>query len=107
MDKKAMFKEAAQLLRDQNKQIHELQEKIARAEKAEAIVRKLVDSDELLADEVFKKLGELRSKPLSELELMEKAAELYKSSFTIGLGKLSNQDDSSSNPLLDFLFNEA
>jgi len=109
MDKKAMLKQAALVLREQNKELHILREKIAVADKAEAIARQLIDHDELLADEVLNKLSELRTKSLDELTLMEKAAELFKSSnIHVGFGKLSDQHDAhSSNPLLDYLLSES
>ena len=109
MDKKAMLKQAALVLREQNKELKELREKIAIAQKAEAIARQLIDHDELLADEVLNKLSELKTKTLDELTLMEKAAELFKSSnIHVGFGRLSDQHDANgSNPLLDYLLSES
>jgi len=43
---------------------------------------------------------------MMELEIMEKAAEFGRSSFSIGLGSLSNQSEYNSNPLLDYLLSE-
>jgi hypothetical protein len=108
MDKKLMLKQAAGVLREQSKELKELREKVAVAAKAEAIARQLIDHDELLADEVLSKLSELRTKTLEELTLMEKAAELFKSSnIHVGFGKLSEQHDNhSSNPLLEYLLSE-
>jgi hypothetical protein len=106
MDKKAMLKQAAQVLREQQAEIKELHEKNARAEKAEAIVRSLIENDELLAEDVLHKLSELRIKSLQDLDIMEKAAELFHSNVTASFGTLSDQPEFSSNPLLNFLFND-
>jgi DNA-directed RNA polymerase beta' subunit len=106
MDKKAMLKQAAQVLRDQQKEISELHEKVARAEKAEQIVRHLIENDELMAEDVLQKLSELRTKTYGDLELMEKAAEMFHSTFSASFGTLSNNSDFSSNPLLEYLFSE-
>jgi cell fate regulator YaaT (PSP1 superfamily) len=57
MDKKAMLKQAATVLREKQKEIEDLHEKMARAEKAEQIVRHLIENHELMADEVLFKLG--------------------------------------------------
>ena len=107
MDKKAMLKQAAQVLREQQIQIEELQEKIAREEKAEQIVKQLVDSETVLAQDVFAKLSELRSKSISDLEIMEKAAELYGNNTQVSFGTLSDQVDARSlDPLTAFLTEE-
>lgn len=107
MNKYATFKRAAEVLREQQAEIHELREKIARAEKAEQIVRTLIENDELLAEDVLKKLSELKNNPLSDLEVMEKAASLYRSSVVASFGHLSNISEGSSNPLLDYLLSES
>lgn len=106
MDKKAMLKEAAQILRSQQAEIHELQLKLATVEKAEQIVRSMIDNDALQAEDVFTKISDLRTKTIADLEIMEKAAEMYGPRITVGLGTLSNQAEYSSNPLLDYLFSE-
>lgn len=91
--KKDMLKQAAAVLRTQQTELHELREKLAREEMAERVVQKLVENDALLADEVLKKLSELREQPLEDLTVMEKAAELYHGNFFSGFGKLSEIDD--------------
>jgi len=92
--KKEMLKQAAVVLRNQQVELHGLREKLAREEIAERVVQRLVDNDVLLADEVLKKLSELRDQPLEDLEVMEKAAELYQGNFFSGFGKLSELTDS-------------
>lgn len=105
MDKKAMLKRAAQVLREQHEELQDLHAKLARAEKAEQIVQSLIENDELLAEDVLRKLSELKNKSLEDLEIMEKAAQLYKSTITASFGQLSNKSEFSTNPLLDYLFN--
>lgn len=102
MDKKAMLKQAANVLREQKREIDELHEKIARDQKAEAIVRKLIEADEMLADDVLNKLSELRTKPIEELDIMEKAAEMFGSNLSVAFGKLSDKSDISTDPLVNF-----
>lgn len=107
MDKKAMLKQAAQVLREQQVTIEELQEKIAREEKAEQIVKHLIDSDTLLAHEVMAKLSELRSKSIEDLEVMEKAAEMYGGNLQVSFGKLSDTAEYSNlDSFTSFLVNE-
>lgn len=101
-----MLKQAAHVLRDQKKIIDDLRQKIATSEKAVSIVQKMVEDGDIAAEEGFTKVSELRTKSLEELEMMEKAAHYFNNSH-VGLGKLSDQTETSSNPLLDFLFNEA
>lgn len=91
--KKEMFKHAAMVLRNQQTELRELREKFEREKLAERVVQKLVENDALLADEVLKKLSELRDRPLEDLEVMEKAAELYQGNFFSGFGKLSDIPD--------------
>jgi len=91
--KKEMLKQAAAVLRTQQVELHDLREKLAREEAAERVVQKLVENDALLADEVLKKLSELRNTPLKDLEVMEKAAELYHGNFFSGFGKISDIPD--------------
>lgn len=105
--KKEMLKQAAAILRNQQVELHELREKLAREELAERVVQRLIENDAIFADEVFKKLSELREKPLNELEVMEKAAELYHGNFFSGLGKISDQSDARGmDPLTAYLFSE-
>ena len=104
MDKKAMLKQAAQILREQQQEIRGLHEEQARNKMAEQIVSRLVENDELPAENVLLKLSELRAKPVGELQIMEKAAEMFRSSFTSSFGTLSDQPEYSSNPLLEYLF---
>lgn len=104
MDKKAMLKQAAHLLREQQEEIRELHGEQTRNKIAEQIVRKLIENDELLAESVLQKLSELRTKPVEELQIMEKAAEMFRSSMTSSFGTLSDQPGHSSNELLDYLF---
>ena len=106
MDKKAMLKQAAQILREQQAELKTLHEKIARDEKAELIVKKLIDTEELPVEQVFEKLSELKAKPMQDLEVMEKAAELFHGGFAANFGKLSDHAEYSSNPLLDYLLND-
>lgn len=106
MDKKAMLKQAAVVLREQQKEISDLHEKVARADKAEQIVRHLIENDELEAEDVLRKLSELRAKSYTDLEIMEKAAEMFHSSISPSFGTLSNKVEMTSNPLLDYLFSE-
>ena len=107
MDKKAMLKQAAQVLREQQIEIEELQEKIAREVKAELIVKQLIDSDVLLATDVLSKLSELRSKSIGDLEIMEKAAEMYGNNIQMNFGKLSDQSEYSKyDSLTSYLVNE-
>ena len=102
-----MLKQAAQVLREQQLKIEELQEKIAREDKAELIVKQLIDSETLLAPDVLSKLSELRSKSISDLEIMEKAAELYGNNLQVSMGTLSDHVDSRSlDPLTAFLTTE-
>jgi hypothetical protein len=106
MDKKAMLKQAAHVLREQQAEIKDLHEKIARDQKAEMIVQKLIENDELLADDVLRKLSELRTKPIQELEIMEKAAELFHNKFA-SFGTISEREEAyDSNPLLQYLFSD-
>ncbi len=88
--KKEFLKQAAAVLRNQQAELHELREKIAREKIAEHIVRKLIQNDALLAEEVLNKLSELREKPLGDLEVMEKAAELYQGNLFSSFGILLN-----------------
>ena len=104
MDKKAMLKQAAQVLREQQHEISELNEKLARAEKAEEIVLHLIENDEVIVEDVLRKLSELRTKSMGDLAVMEKAAELFHSNITASFGVVSDQPEFSSNPLLDYLF---
>jgi len=106
MDKKAMLKQAATILREQQIELRELHEEQSRNKIAEQIVRKLIENDELLAESVLSKLSELRAKPVEELQIMEKAAEMFRSSMSSSFGKLSTATDYSSNPLLDYLFSD-
>ena len=106
MDKKAMLKQAAQTLRDQKHELDTLHEKIARDEKAELIVKALVESDDLLATDVLRKLSELRTKSIGELEIMEKAAEMYSNSFSAGLGKLAGVPSNEVDSLTAYLLEE-
>ena len=103
MDKKAMLKQAAQVLIEQQKEIENFHTKIACMEKAEQIVRYLIENDGLANEDVLYKLSELRTKSLDDLEVMEKAAELFHSNLSSTFGKLAEQTDYSSNPLLDYL----
>jgi hypothetical protein len=106
MDKKAMLKQAAQVLREQQKEIEGLHEKVAQAEKAEQIVRHLIENDELQIEDVLRKLSELRAKPLGDLDVMEKAAEMFHTNISANFGTLSDKVEISSNPLLDYLFSD-
>jgi|WetSurSiteA1Bulk_404760.scaffolds.fasta_scaffold231820_2 hypothetical protein len=91
--KKEMLKQAAAVLRTQQVELREMREKLAREELAERVVQRLVENDVLLAEDVLKKLSELRDRPLEDLEVMEKAAELYHGNFFSGFGKLSDIPD--------------
>lgn len=107
MDKKAMLKQAAHVLREQQIEIEELHEKIAREVKAEHIVKQLIESDTLLATDVLSKLSELRSKSIGDLEIMEKAAEMYGNNMQVSFGTLSDYSEHSTlDPLTSFLTNE-
>jgi len=101
-----MLKQAAQVLREQQKELEELHEKIAQAEKAEQIVCHLIENDEVSVENVLQKLSELKTKSLGDLEVMEKAAEMFHSNISANFGTISNQSEISSNPLLDYLLSE-
>jgi ParB-like chromosome segregation protein Spo0J len=108
MDKRAAFIKAAETLRSQQLELHELREKIAHYEAALRIVDQLIEHDSLPLETVVEKIGELRAKPLDELQLMEKAAELYGSNaaFT-GFGKLSDMSaPTGDNALINYLLSE-
>ena len=106
MNKNEMLKEAASVLRTQKAEIEELREKIARQDRAEAIVKDLVENDALGASEVLEKVGALRDKTLEELQIIEKAAELYAGNFTI-FGKLTDEiDESSFDSLTQYLLSD-
>ena len=47
-----------------------------------------VENETLLAEDVLKKLSELREQPLEDLEVMEKAAELYQGNFFNGFDRV-------------------
>lgn len=104
----SITKIAAQLLREQDAELQGLRAKIACLEKAEHIVSTLVEQDQLTAVEVLKKLAELRNRPIEELEVMEKAAELYSgNTLVMGLGTLSDETEySSQNNLLNYLLGD-
>lgn len=104
MEKREMLKQAAQTLRDQKQEIDELRAKLAHYEKAEMLVKKLMETDELEAEDILQKLSDFRSKPLEELDVMEKAAHYFHGTQRMGLGKLSDYTEGTSNALLDFLF---
>ena len=106
MNKNEMLKEAASVLRTQKAEIEELREKIARQDRAEAIVKDLVENDALGASEVLEKVGALRDKTLEELQIIEKAAELYAGNFT-RFGKLADEiDESSGDSLTTYLLSD-
>jgi hypothetical protein len=105
--KREMFKQAAVTLRKQNEEIHSLREKLAQGEIAEHIISKLVENNVLPIEDVLNKLSELRNKPLEDLEVMEKAAELYQGNIFSGFGKLSDIPDGQGlDPLTAFLLSE-
>lgn len=106
MDKKAMLKQAAQVLREQQQEIHTLHEERERNKIAEQIVQKLIENDELLAENVFQKLSELRMKPVEELQLMEKAAEMFRSTVYAPLGSLTDIPEQHPNPLIEYLLRD-
>lgn len=105
--KNEMLKHAAAVLRSQKNELNELREKLARDEAAERIVNRLVENDTLLAEEVLRKLSELRQRPLQDLEIMEKAAELYQGNAFAGFGRLSDTTDARGlDPLTSYLLTE-
>jgi hypothetical protein len=106
MGKKEVLKEAALTLRSLSKTNHELIEKLAADERAERLVAKMVDENELSGAEALQKLSEFKEKSEQELLILEKAFELVKSG-SVSLGNLSDRsDEKGMDPLTAYLLGE-
>ena len=85
-----MLKQAALAIRGLRAEKEELEQKFEIEKIAEKLVYQFIEVDELNGKEALEKLGELRQKSLGELQVIEKAMELTKTS-SFRLGSLSAQ----------------
>jgi hypothetical protein len=88
MVNKELLKTAATTLRTINRERKEYKEKLASFNKAEDLVKRLLNTQELTAEEVLQKISEFKQKPLAELELAETALDLVKGG-SINLGSIA------------------
>jgi hypothetical protein len=90
MVNKELLKTAAQTLRNLNRERSEVFNKLARYEKAEELIRKMLGTQEFEAKEVLQKISEFKQMTLEELETAIKALDMIKGG-TLKLGSLSEQ----------------
>ncbi len=88
MVNKEILKTAATTLRTLTRERKEYKEKLASFDKAEELVKRLLNTQELTAEEVLQKLSEFKQRPLAELELAGMALDLVKNG-SINLGSIA------------------
>jgi len=90
MVNKELLKTAAATLRNVNRERKEYQVKLAKYEKAEELIRKMLTTQEFTAEETLQKISEFKQMSLNELELSSKALDMIKGG-SFSLGSLSDQ----------------
>lgn len=90
MVNKELLKTAASQLRTLNRERKEAVTKLAKYDKAEELIQKMLNTQELTAGEVLQKISEFKQMSLEELEMTSKALDLVKGG-TIKLGSISEQ----------------
>lgn len=101
MEKKALFKKAAELLRSQDltirqhtSKIDELTEKLASYQRAEEALRTELKFQDYSATDSLKKLAEYRAKSAEEIMILNKAFELVKQGSAVSFfGKVASEKD--------------
>jgi hypothetical protein len=116
MEKRALFKRAAELLRSQDVAIRQqlteistLTEKLASYQRAEETVSHLLKFEELEAESVLKKLSEYRTKTAEDLTVLNKAFDIAKGSPVSFFGKVAEVQDTGFTPeekFINFLIGE-
>jgi hypothetical protein len=86
---KELLKTAAATLRTLNRERNEAISKLARYEKAEELIRKMLTTQEFEAEDVLQKVSEFKQMTLEELETATKALDLIKGG-TFKLGSLAD-----------------
>jgi hypothetical protein len=85
---KQLLKTAANTLRTLSRERNEAIQKLARYEKAEELIRKLLTTQEFEASDVLQKVSEFKQMALEELETAIKALDMIKGG-TLKLGSLT------------------
>jgi hypothetical protein len=90
MVNKELLKTAAQTLRTLNREKSEALQKLASYEKAEELIRKMLNTQEFDAEQVLQKIAEFKQMTSEELDTALKALDMLRGG-TVKLGSLSEQ----------------
>jgi translation initiation factor 2 alpha subunit (eIF-2alpha) len=85
---KELLKTAASTLRILNRERNEAMQKLARYEKAEELIQKMLNTQEFEAKDVMQKISEFKQMTLGELDTAIKALDMIKGGM-LKLGSLS------------------
>ncbi len=92
---KELLKTAAQTLRTLNRERNEAIQKLARYEKAEELIRKMLNTQEFDSEQVLEKISEFKQMTPEELDTAIKALDMIKGG-TLKLGSLTETPTSGS-----------